>query len=292
MTDRPRRVVDAHIHLWDPANTQWYPYLSRPPEEGGGDPSRMYRPFDVQTYRSESKAWNVEKFVNVAAATGLNSIEETIELDRTADANGGPHGIIGGLPPTETVAEAVAFLDQQMAAPLFRGVRPMGAKRDLVPDPEVLRALKDRELVFDLMAFAAELQPAAEALARVDVDGDGPQVVIEHTGWPQSGSDQEFAVWKEGIRALADLGPQVACKLSGLAMPLQTMDRAALAPWIEFAIETFGPDRCLFASNFPVDATYGTYDDLYETFSAITSGLDQAARDQLFAGTAERIYRL
>jgi predicted TIM-barrel fold metal-dependent hydrolase len=228
----------------------------------------------------------------VAAATGLNSIEETIELNRTAAANGGPHGIVGGLPPTDSVAEAVDFLDRQMAAPLFRGVRPMGAKRDLVPDPEILRALKDRDLVFDLMAFAGELRTAAEALARVDADADAPQVVIEHTGWPQSGSTEEFAVWKEGMRALADLGPHVACKLSGLAMPLQTMDRSALAPWIEFAIETFGTDRCLFASNFPVDATYGTYDDLYETFSAVTSGLDHAARDQLFAGTAERIYRL
>ena len=64
---------------------------------------------------------------------GRNSIDEAIELDRTAAANGGPHAIIGGLPPTDNVAEAVQLLDRQMIAPLFRGVRPMGGNRDPVP---------------------------------------------------------------------------------------------------------------------------------------------------------------
>ncbi len=82
MTARPTRVVDAHVHLWDPARTDWYPYLSSPPADGAGDPSRMFRRFDVDTYRAEAARWNVEKFVNVAAATGRHSIDETIELDR------------------------------------------------------------------------------------------------------------------------------------------------------------------------------------------------------------------
>ena len=136
MADKPTRIVDAHVHLWDPANKSWYPYLSMAPSHGGtGDASRMNRRFDVETYRAESAEWNVEKFVNVAAATGPNSVEETIELDRTAEANGGPDAIVGGLPPTETVADAVALLDRQMTAPRFRGVRPMGPLSHPVPEP-------------------------------------------------------------------------------------------------------------------------------------------------------------
>jgi predicted TIM-barrel fold metal-dependent hydrolase len=248
----------------------------------------MYRRFDVATYRLEAERWNVDKFVNVAAATGRHSVDETIELDRTANANGGPHAIIGGLPPTDTVAEAVQFLDRQMTASRFRGVRPMGGRRDPVPDLEILSALKDRDLVFELMAHSDELGPAARELAHID----GPCIVVEHTGWPQSDSSEEFATWRAGIEALADLGPHVVCKLSGLAMPLKTMQRDKFAPWIEFAIDRFGVDRCMFASNFPVDATYGTYDDLYETFSSLTEGLDEPSREKLFAGTAERIYRM
>jgi L-fuconolactonase len=62
------------------------------------------------------------------------------------------------------------------------------------------------------------------------------------------------------------------------------------APWIEYAIGAFGVDRCMFASNFPVDSMYGTFDDLYDVFSAVTAGLDSASRQKLFADNAERVY--
>ena len=63
-------------------------------------------------------------------------------------------------------------------------------------------------------------------------------------------------------------------------------------PGLEFAIDAFGVDRCMFASNFPVDSAFGSFDDLYDTFSAVAAGVDAAARDKLFAGNAERVYRL
>jgi L-fuconolactonase len=287
MTPRPTRIVDAHVHLWDPARTDWYPYLSRPPDGAAGDASRMYRRFDVDIYRTEAAGWNVEKLINVAAATGGHSVEETIELDRSADAGGGPDAIVGGLPPTETVADAVALIDRQMTAPRFRGVRPMGANAAALPDPGALRALEERGLVFELMAHPDQLQAAAAGLASVP----DLVVVVEHTGWPRSDTDEERALWRLGMDALAALGDNVMCKLSGLAMPLQCMRVDAFAPWLEYAIEIFTVDRCMFASNFPVDATYGTFDELYEVFNAVTSGLDSGSRAKLFAENAERIYR-
>ena len=66
----PARVVDAHVHLWDPARTDWYPYLSGRQQLDMGDVTGMARRFDVPTYLEESAGWNVEKLVNVAAATG------------------------------------------------------------------------------------------------------------------------------------------------------------------------------------------------------------------------------
>ncbi len=280
-------MIDAHVHLWDPARTDWYPYLGRFPEGAAGDPLRMHRRFDVDLYRTESAAWNVEKFVNVAAATGRNSIEETLELDRTAASNGGPDAVIGGLPPADTVAESVEMLDRQMAASRFRGIRPMGPLTEPVPGPDVLRALQERNLVFELMAHPDQLEAAAAKLA----DFGDLSVVVEHTGWPRSASEEERVLWQAGIDALARIGANVTCKLSGLAMPFESMAEDAIAPWVDYAIEAFGVDRCMFASNFPVDAQFGTFDDLYTTFSAITDGLDDESRDKLFAGTAERVYR-
>jgi len=67
-TPRPARIVDAHVHLWDPARTDWYPYLSGRTQLDMGDVSGISRHFDVPTYLAESAGWNVEKLVNVAAA--------------------------------------------------------------------------------------------------------------------------------------------------------------------------------------------------------------------------------
>jgi len=287
MTAERTRVVDAHVHLWDPARTDWYPYLSRPPEHGAGDASRMFRRFDVDTYQAETAQWNVEKFINVAAATGRHSIEETIELDNNARASGRPDAIIGGLPPTDTAAEAIELIDKQMTASRFRGVRQMGANMGPLPDTGVLHALQERNLLFELMTHPDQLRAAAAELAGFD----HLIVVVEHTGWPRSNSDEERTLWRAGIDALAGLGANVVCKLSGLAMSFGSMSVDAFAPWLEYAIEAFGVERCMFASNFPVDAMYGSFDELYAAFSTVTAGLDSESRGKLFAGNAERVYR-
>ena len=69
------------------------------------------------------------------------------------------------------------------------------------------------------------------------------------------------------------------------------MAAGVLAPWLEHAIDAFGVDRCMFASNFPVDGLRGTFDQLYTTYATVTAGLSDEARDKLFASNAERIYR-
>lgn len=285
---RPTRIVDAHVHFWDPARTDWYPYLGGEQDVGLGDVTGMARRFDVPTYRAESPGWNVERFVHVAAATGVHSIEETLELDARAQADGQPDALIGGVTPTDTVEAAVAQLDRQLRAGRFRGVRPMGRFDGPLPHLDVLRALAERELLFELMAHPDQLAEAAAGLAAVD----GLEVVVEHAGWPRSADAEEHALWQAGMRALADLGDRVTCKLSGLAMPLGSLDPAVLRPWVEEAIALFGVERCFFASNFPVDGLHGTLHELWSSYSAVTADLDDTTREALFATNAERVYRL
>ena len=288
MTDKPARIVDAHVHLWDPARTDWYPYLSVDQAQlNMGNVTGMARRFDVPAYLAESAGWNVEKLVNVAAATGGHSVEETLELDRRADADGHPDAIVGGLPSADSTAEAIAAIDEQLAAKRFRGVRPMGASEGFLPSAELLEALAERELLFELMIHPDRLVDAARGL---EAHGD-IVVVVEHTGWPRNDSESERALWTEGIDALASVSGNVLCKLSGLAMPLGSMAPDVLAPWLEYAIGAFGVDRCLFASNFPVDGMHGSFDELYTSYSDITSGFGDGDRDKLFAANAEHVYR-
>ena len=252
-----------------------------------GDISGMCRYFDQTIYFSESAKWNVEKFVHVAAASGAFSVAETMERDELARTTGHPDAIVGGIVPTESVADNVRMLDAQMASPFFRGVRSMGATPGAVPSPDVLRALQERSLVFDLMAHSDELAGAAASLA----DWSDLTIVVEHAGWPRTDTKDEYELWEAGISALASLGSNVHCKLSGLAMPLHSMSADVFKPWIGHCLEAFGADRCMFASNFPVDAMHGTFDDLYATYDQLTADLDADAREKLFAANAERVYR-
>ena len=105
------RIVDAHVHLWDPARADWYPYLAGQQELDMGDISGMVRRFDQPTYFSESANYNVVKFVHVAAATAGHSGEETAELEELAEATGHPDAIIGGIVPDDPIADTERLLD-------------------------------------------------------------------------------------------------------------------------------------------------------------------------------------
>lgn len=286
---QPERIVDAHVHLWDPARADWYPYLSGGRDLGMGDTSGMARRFDVGAHRAESSGWPVTALVNVAAAVGHHSVAETLGLDRLADhdPSGQPSAIVGGLPPG-TVGEVIAMVDDQMAAARLRGVRPMGGSPDPLPPTEVLTALAERGLVLEVMAHPDRLLDAARGLEA----HDDLTVVVEHTGWPRSDTDEERALWSEGMAALAGLGPHVHCKLSGLAMSLGRATVEAFAPWFEPALELSGPHRCLFASNFPVEGMHTSLDGLLSVCSELTAGLAPTDRAAVFATTAERVYRL
>jgi len=155
-----------------------------------------------------------------------------------------------------------------------------------VPGAEVLRAIDERGLVLDVMAKADALNAVATTMSEW---GD-LTVVIEHVGWPRENSDDEYRLWRNGMNALAAAGAHVHCKLSGLAMPFQAIDETAFRRWIEYALEAFGVDRCMFGSNFPVDSMYGSFDDLYSTYDELTANLDAKAREKLFASNAERVY--
>lgn len=281
---RPPRIVDAHVHFWDPARTDWYPYLAGQMDIGMGEVKGMARRFDRSTYRDESAGWNVEQLIHVAAATGHHSIDETLEVDRQGEVD----ALIGGIAPAGSLTEAVAQVDRQMVAEHFRGVRPMGRFDGPLPDVSVLRELADRELVFEVLARPDQLEVAARGLEGLD----DLVVVVEHTGWPQSGADEERGVWHAGIRALAEVGPNVHCKLSGLSAAAGSMRADRFAPWLDPAVEAFGIDRCFFASNFPVDGLHGTLDELWTAFDEATAALDDQSRDKLFATNAERVYRL
>ena len=115
--------------------------------------------------------------------------------------------------------------------------------------------------------------------------------MLEHAGWPDGTGSEERAAWESAVAALAG-HENVTCKVSGLGMVTHSLAAAELRPWIETCLQAFGPGRCLFGGNFPVEAMYGTYDELLAAYLEATAGLSEAEREAFFAGNARRAYRL
>ncbi|CAE8635118.1 unnamed protein product [Polarella glacialis] len=114
-----------------------------------------------------------------------------------------------------------------------------------------------------------------------------------------------FPKWEKGIRELAAASPNVHCKLSGLAMcstgfrfderpvpPSSQELAAAWAPYFRVCLEAFGVERCLFASNFPVDKVSCDYTVLWNAFKLIVKDSSDADKRRLFHSNAKALYRM
>jgi predicted TIM-barrel fold metal-dependent hydrolase len=140
---------------------------------------------------------------------------------------------------------------------------------------------------FDLQTPWWHLDAAAE-LAR---DFPATQIVINHTGLPADRSAEGLAAWRRAMAAAADQ-PNVAVKISGLGRQGLPWTLEANAPIIRDTLAIFGIDRCLFASNFPVDSLVASFDAIATGMKAAVADREPADRHKLFYANAARIYRL
>ena len=142
-------------------------------------------------------------------------------------------------------------------------------------------------LGFDYMAFPNHMKP----MAKLASENPGVTVYVEHTGMPYDHTPEGLAVWQEGMRALAAV-PNVVCKLSGLGNTVPKWTEELIRPYVLEAIDIFGIDRCMFASNFPTDGAFSTMRAVWEAFFSIAKVFTPEERDKLFAANAIRHYRL
>ena len=161
-------------------------------------------------------------------------------------------------------------------------------------------------LSLDAWVFHPQLGLVAE-LARAHPDAN---IILGHVGGvlgygPYTGKEKEvFAAWRAQMTEVARC-PNVSLKLGGMMMRLAAYDyrtqpkpptstelAALWGPYFEAGIELFGPSRCLFESNFPVDKMGIGWAALWNTFKRITAGASPAEKQAMFAGTARRVYRL
>ncbi len=298
MDDLP--VIDAHHHFWDLALNK-HPWLCGPERIPFryGDYSPICRTYLVDDYKRDSAGHNVVKTVHMEAEWDeTDPVGETRWLHELHDRTGYPHAVIGQAWFARDDIEDV--LAAQASFPLMRSVRQKPASApspgDLtaglpgsMSDPafrEGYRGLARHGLHYDLQCPWWHLSEATD-LAR---DFPDTIIILNHTGLPADRSAEGLAGWRVAMKAFADR-PNTAVKISGIGVPGQAWTIDLNGEIVRATIEIFGVDRCMFASNFPVDGLCATFDEIFTGFKAITAVLNPKDRRKLFHDNAMRYYR-
>jgi predicted TIM-barrel fold metal-dependent hydrolase len=299
MHDLP--IVDAHMHLWDLSRLRYGWLQDDPlPNNPAGDISPIaHKSYLLDDYLADAAGWNVVKAVHIEC--GLPPKDQLVETDwlqGLASRRGYPQAIVAGA--ALEAPDLEARLEAQASRPNVRGVRQIinwhadplktYTPSDLLLD-EQWRAgfakLARFGLSFDLQLYPSQMPAAADLAARhPDI-----RLIVNHAGMPTDRDADGLAAWEAGMKRLA-AQPNVAVKISGLGMVDRAWTVERIRPFVLKAIDLFGTERSMFASNFPVDRIHGAFGAHFDAYDVITRDFSPSDRRRLFGETAEQVYRI
>lgn len=291
-------IIDAHHHIWQLDRVPWLkgPQVPRI----FGDYGALRRDYPVSEFREALRPHGVvaSVYVQINVAPG-DEVEEVRWVQSAADAEGFPHGIVGYADLSRP--DVAGTLDRQLAFANLRGIRQQlhwherslyrfAVRPDLMNDPAWRRGLAEleqRSLLFELQVFAAQMPDAA----RLASDFPGITFVLLHAGMLEDRTMDGWAHWREGMRLLATC-PNVQVKLSGLGTFEHECSVELWKPVTVDTIGMFGPERCIFGSNFPIESLWTSYDRIVEVMQGCVAQCTPAERRAIFHDNAKRVYRL
>jgi L-fuconolactonase len=257
-------VVDSHHHFWNPSAAD-YPWMT-------SDYEVLRRPYGPSDLAPILEATGVDATVVVQARQEL---DETHSLLGTASETEWIVGVVGWVDLTDVnVSETISQIREGQNGDKLVGFRhvvhdeadPQWLLRD-----DVMRGLgvvAEAGLVYDLLVRTRELPAAIEVARRLP----NLRLVLDHLAKPRI-AEREIEPWSTSIGEIARL-PNVTCKISGLVTEADWRAWAPddLAPFIERAVEVFGPDRLMFGSDWPVCTLAASYSEMLDaTFEVLSS---------------------
>jgi predicted TIM-barrel fold metal-dependent hydrolase len=290
-------IVDAHAHLLNPGELS-YRWINQ---------RSAALTFLLANYYDIARDFGPREYQDAVAGTGITTtiacefgavdpFAEARWVQHCHDTTSTPEAFIAAVDLGSS--QLPDLLARYADLPLVRAVRQplywtenpltrLGARPDYLTDPQWLREFErvaDHGLVWDLLLYAEQLPDAGRLL---DMFPDVP-IVLEAAGWPLDRSPDGFRRWHDRILAVSE-HRNVTLKLQGLAL-IFGPNRESVTPWLETALEVFGPDRCMFATHLPVDGLLWTCHQLLDATRGALTDLDPASQHALLAGTANRVY--
>ncbi|HVZ50660.1 MAG TPA: amidohydrolase family protein, partial [Pseudolabrys sp.] len=216
-----------------------------------------------------------------------------------ADRAGWPHAIVSFVDFQSDDAPSV--MAAQAKSPLMRGARQQlhwheNAQYRFAPTPDQMNTaafrknlalLEERGWLFELQVFASQMADGA-ALAKAF-----PRItfVLEHAGMLQDLSPGGRAAWRDGMKRLADQ-PNMHTKFSGLGTFIRRNDPQHIAEVVGETLELFGPQRCVWGSNFPIEKLWTDYASIVNAIRAALAELSESDQRAVLHDNAVRLYRL
>jgi predicted TIM-barrel fold metal-dependent hydrolase len=294
-------IVDPHQHFWD-LGRNYYPWLCDPntPPRRYGDVAPLKHNYMPPDYLRDAGTLNIVKTVHVEALWDpTDPAGETRWLDQVAAEYGYPHACIAAAPFLRDDIDEI--LAKHARSKLTRGVRnyPAAAPSAAEATRGATGSMDDEKwrrgyALLEKYGFSFDLQTPwwhLDAAAELARDFPNTQMIVLHTGLPADRSDAALAAWRAALETVA-AQPNVTIKISGLGRKGLPWTLTANGAIIREAINIFGPERAMFASNFPVDGLAGSFPMIYGGFRAAVSNRPIEERRMLFHDTASRIYRL
>ena len=284
--------VDTHVHFWDLDHPDlaytWLEPDSFHPQIGPQLDKLKGRNFVAEDLIAETHGSNVTKAVHVQAALGIDDpVKETEWLAQAAARTGWPNGIVAySNLKSPSVEEELA---RHCELPNVVGIRDF-SEGDYLVESDFHRGyalLEKYNLVASLDVEWQNMVMMRDLAAKFS----NTIAVLDHCGFPKERTDEYFEAWKKGMSALAE-ADNVVCKISGLGMCDWSWTVDSIRPWVMHCIEAFGPERCIFATNWPVDRLFSTYDDLIDAYTGIVSEFSQDEQVAMFSGNAEKLYEI
>lgn len=267
-------ILDAHLHLWDPSERR-HDWLADAPSL-----RRRFGPEDIDSGR--------HKLVGAVFVQADCRDEEAIDEVRWVQRVGQPLvRAIVAYAPVHLGAEAELQVDALAGEALVVGVRRLlqGRPNEAILDGRLhdgVRLLGERNLTFDICVSHNQLPAVAALLAACPET----QFVLDHLGKPPVAA-RRLDPWRADIERLASFG-NVSCKLSGLATEAAPgWTSVDVRPYLEHALQVFGPARCMVGSDWPVVTLAGTME---QWFDAVCDVLSEDDRDAVLYETASAVY--
>lgn len=295
---KPAKIIDAHHHIWRLSDLDWLKGPTQPRIFGNYD--KIRRDYLIDEFIADASSQNVVGSVYIQVNWPISGeLAEVAWVTDVANVSKWPIAIIAYVNfSSENCERTLKSLSKNK---LVKGIRQqlhwhVNPKYRFASVPDIMMdqnwrrnfsILNDYGWLFELQVFSSQMNDAAN-LAHCFPK---TPMVLQHCGMPEDASVAGMKKWSDSLKRLSQEA-NVYCKFSGLGTFIHSVSPNFIQEITEQCIELFGPQRCIFGSNFPIEKLWASYKELLDGYQSALERLSKYDKQAIFYDNAKSLYNL